>query len=65
MGAFSPETLKLLQSVLDDAWESLAPRRGRGQLSRWLRRAFWKLQQRGIWTRFVFARQPIGQLKRQ
>jgi hypothetical protein len=25
MGAFSPETLKLLQSVLDDAWESLTP----------------------------------------
>jgi hypothetical protein len=25
MGAFSPETLKLLQSALDDAWKSLTP----------------------------------------
>jgi len=25
MGAFSPETLKLLQSILDDAWEYLTP----------------------------------------
>ena len=25
MNAFSPETLKLLQSVLDEAWESLRP----------------------------------------
>ena len=25
MNALSPETLKLLQSVLDEAWESLRP----------------------------------------
>jgi hypothetical protein len=25
MDAFSPETLKLLQSVLEDAWQSLTP----------------------------------------
>ena len=25
MDAFTPETLKLLQSVLDDAWERLGP----------------------------------------
>ena len=33
MDAFSPETLKLLQSVLDDAWESLTPEE-RGQTTK-------------------------------
>ena len=42
MDVFTPETLKILQSVLDDAWDSLRPSEQRGRARHKLLYAFLK-----------------------